>query len=78
MVARDACDGSQDAKGAITRGGELLTPGPALVVTIWHSAELLVSTSAGAACYVPMCGEVDELERTDAHATAEQAMPLVS
>lgn len=46
MLARPiliAYDGSEDAKGAITRAGELLTPGPALVVTIWHSAERLVS-----------------------------------
>jgi nucleotide-binding universal stress UspA family protein len=67
-----AYNGSEDAKGAVTRAGELLTPGPALVVTMWHSAEPLVSTSAGAAAYAPIFGEIDELERTNAQATAEE------
>jgi universal stress protein family protein len=49
-----ADDGSLDAKAAITTVGELLTPGPALVVTVWHPAELSVSTSAGAATYAPI------------------------
>ena len=35
-----AYDGSVDAMAAITTVGELLTPGPALVVTVWHPAEL--------------------------------------
>ena len=34
-----AYDGSEDAKTAITTVGELLTPGRALVVTVWHPAE---------------------------------------
>ena len=71
-----AYDGSEDAKGAITRAGELLTRGPALVVTIWHPAERLVSTSAGAATYAPIFGEIDELERTNARASAEQGADL--
>jgi hypothetical protein len=44
-----AYDGSEDAKAAITTVGELLAPGAALVVTVWHPAELAVSVSAGAA-----------------------------
>jgi nucleotide-binding universal stress UspA family protein len=71
-----AYDGSEDAKSAITRAGELLTPGPALVVTMWHASERLVSTSAGAATYAPIFGEIDELERTTARASAEQGAAL--
>jgi nucleotide-binding universal stress UspA family protein len=71
-----AYDGSDDAKSAITRAGELLTPGPALVVTIWSTAERVLSTSAGAATYAPIFGEIDELERTNARATAEQGAAL--
>jgi nucleotide-binding universal stress UspA family protein len=71
-----AYDGSEDAKFAITRAGELLSPGPALVVTIWPAAERLVSTSAGAATYAPIFGEIDELERTNARAVAEQGAAL--
>ena len=71
-----AYDGSEDARSAITRAGELLTPGPALVVTIWPAAERLVSTSAGAATYAPIFGEIDELERTNARASAEQGAAL--
>jgi nucleotide-binding universal stress UspA family protein len=71
-----AYDGSEDAKSAITRAGELLTPCPALVVTIWLAAERSVSTSAGLATYTPMLGEIDELERTNARATAEQGAAL--
>jgi nucleotide-binding universal stress UspA family protein len=71
-----AYDGSGDAKSAITRAGELLTPGPALVVTIWAAAERSVSTSAGPATYAPIFGEIDELERSDARATAEQGAAL--
>ncbi|MDQ5834976.1 MAG: hypothetical protein M3550_18320 [Actinomycetota bacterium] len=66
-----AYDGSEDAKAAITTVGELLTPGAALVVTVWHPAELAVSVSAGAATYAPIFGEIDELERTVARASAE-------
>jgi nucleotide-binding universal stress UspA family protein len=71
-----AYDGSEDAKSAITRAGELLTPGPALVVTIWPAAERSVSTSAGPATYAPIFGEIDELERSNARATAEQGAAL--
>ena len=71
-----AYDGSEDARSAITRAGELLSPGPALVVTIWPAAERLVSTSAGAATYAPIFGEIDELERTNARASAEQGAAL--
>jgi nucleotide-binding universal stress UspA family protein len=71
-----AYDGSEDAKSAITTAGEMLIPGPALVVTIWHAAERLVSTSAGAATYAPIFGEIDELERTNARASAEQGAAL--
>jgi hypothetical protein len=71
-----AYDGSVDAKAAITTVGELLTPGPALVVTVWHPAELSVSTSAGAATYAPIFGEIDELERTNARASAEEGAAL--
>ena len=71
-----AYDGSEDARSAITRAGELLSPGPALVVTIWPAAERLVSTSAGAATYAPIFGEIDELERTNARAAAEQGAAL--
>jgi nucleotide-binding universal stress UspA family protein len=71
-----AYDGSEDAKSAITRAGELLIPGPALVVTIWHAAERLVSASAGVATYAPIFGEIDELERTNARASAEQGAAL--
>jgi hypothetical protein len=71
-----AYDGSEDAKAAITTVGELLTPGAALVVTVWHPAELSVSTSAGAATYAPIFGEIDELERTVARASAEQGAAL--
>jgi len=63
-----AYDGSEDAKSAITSAGELLTKGPALIVTFWHPAERLVSTSAGPATYAPIFGEIDELERTNAQA----------
>ena len=61
-----AYDGSEDARSAIARAGGLLTPGPALVVTVWPAAERLVTASAGAATYAPIFGEVDELERTNA------------
>jgi len=71
-----AYDGSEDAKTAITTVGELLTPGPALVVTVWHPAELTVSTSAGAATYAPIFGEIDEVERTVAQASAEEGAAL--
>jgi nucleotide-binding universal stress UspA family protein len=71
-----AYDGSEDAKSAITRAGELLTPGRALVATVWPAAERLVSTSAGAATYAPIFGEIDELERTNARAAAEQGAAL--
>jgi nucleotide-binding universal stress UspA family protein len=71
-----AYDGSEDAKFAITSAGELLTPGPALVVTIWLAAERSVSTSAGLATYAPMFGEIDEIERTSARATAEEGVAL--
>src|ERR1017187_9659398 len=71
-----AADGSEDARAAITRAGELLIPGPALIVTLWHPAERVVSTSAGAATYAPIFGEIDELERTNARATAEQGAAL--
>jgi nucleotide-binding universal stress UspA family protein len=71
-----AYDGSEDAKSAITRAGELLTPGPALVVSIWHAAERSVSASAGVATYAPIFGEIDELERTTARASAEEGATL--
>jgi nucleotide-binding universal stress UspA family protein len=71
-----AYDGSEDARLAITSAGELLTPGPALVVTIWLAAERAVSTSAGLATYSPVFGEIDELERTAARATAEEGVAL--
>jgi len=71
-----AYDGSEDAKSAIASAGELLTPGPALIVTFWHPAERLVSTSAGAATYAPIFGEIDELERTNARSSAEEGAAL--
>jgi nucleotide-binding universal stress UspA family protein len=71
-----AYDGSEDAKSAIRNAGELLTPGPALVVTIWPAAERVVSTSAGVATYAPIFGEIDELERTNARASAEEGAAL--
>ena len=71
-----AYDGSEDAKSAITSAGELLTKGPALIVTFWHPAERLVSTSAGPATYAPIFGEIDELGRSTARATAEEGAPL--
>jgi hypothetical protein len=71
-----AYDGSEDARSAITRAGELLTPGRALVVTVWPAAERLVTTSAGAATYAPIFGEIDELERTNARAATEQGAAL--
>jgi nucleotide-binding universal stress UspA family protein len=71
-----AYDGSEDARAAITRAGELPIPGPALVVTFWHAAERLVSTSAGAATYAPIFGEIDELERSNARASAEEGVAL--
>ena len=71
-----AYDGSEDAKSAIASAGELLTPGPALIVTLWHPAERLVSTSAGAATYAPIFGEIDELERTNARSSAEEGAAL--
>jgi nucleotide-binding universal stress UspA family protein len=71
-----AYDGSEDAKSAITSAGELLTPGPALIVTFWHPAERLISTSAGAATYAPIFGEIDELERTNARSSAEEGTAL--
>jgi nucleotide-binding universal stress UspA family protein len=71
-----AYDGSQDAKAAVTRAAELLITGPALVVTLWNASERVVSTSAGAATYAPIFGEIDELERSSARATAEQGAAL--
>ena len=71
-----AYDGSEDARAAITSAGELLTPGPALIVTFWHPAERLVSTSAGPASYAPIFGEIDELERTNARSSAEEGAAL--
>jgi nucleotide-binding universal stress UspA family protein len=71
-----AYDGSEDAKFAVTSAGALLTPGPALVVTMWLAAERSVSTSAGLATYAPVFGEIDELERTNAQATAEEGVAL--
>jgi nucleotide-binding universal stress UspA family protein len=71
-----AYDGSKDAKSAIARAAELLTHGPALVVTIWAAAERSVSTSAGLATYAPIFGEIDELERTNARATAAEGAAL--
>jgi hypothetical protein len=67
-----AYDPSEDARSAVTRAGGLLTPGRALVATVWPAAERLVTTSAGAATYAPVFGEIDELERTNARAAAEQ------
>ena len=72
-----AYDGSEDAKSAITRAGELLTSAPALVVTAWPAAERSVGTSGGViATYSPIFGEIDELERTNARATAEEGAAL--
>jgi nucleotide-binding universal stress UspA family protein len=71
-----AYDGSEDAKSAIASAGELLTPGPALIVTFWHAAERLVSTSAGAATYAPIFGEIDDLERSNARSSAEEGAAL--
>jgi nucleotide-binding universal stress UspA family protein len=71
-----AYDGSQDAKAAVRRAAELLIPGPALVVTLWNASERVVSTSAGAATYAPIFGEIDELERSSARATAEEGAAL--
>jgi nucleotide-binding universal stress UspA family protein len=71
-----AYDGSEDARAAITSAGELLTPGPALVVTLWQASERLVSTSAGPATYAPIFGEIDELERTNARASAAEGAAL--
>jgi nucleotide-binding universal stress UspA family protein len=71
-----AYDGSEDARAAITSAGELLTPGPALVVTIWPAAERSVSTSAGPATYAPIFGEIDELERSNAQASAAEGAAL--
>jgi len=45
-------------------------------VTIWHSAERLVSTSVGPATYGPIFGEIDELERTNARASSERGADL--
>jgi nucleotide-binding universal stress UspA family protein len=45
-------------------------------VTIWPAAERVVSTSAGPATYAPIFGEIDELERTNARASAEQGAAL--
>jgi nucleotide-binding universal stress UspA family protein len=71
-----AYDGSEDSKAAVTGAAELLKPGPALVVTLWHASERVVSTSAGATAYAPIFGEIDELERGSARATAEQGAAL--
>ena len=71
-----AYDGSPDAKAAIARSGELFVPGPALVVSVWHSAETLIATSAGPAAYAPIFGEIDEIERTNAQASAEEGAAL--
>ena len=72
-----AYDDSEDAKSAITSAGELLTPAPALVVTAWPAAERSVGTSGGViATYSPIFGEIDELERTNARATAEEGAAL--
>ncbi len=71
-----AYDGSEDAKSAITSAGELFTPGPALIVTFWHAAERLVTTSAGPATYTPIFGEIDELERSNAQASAAEGAAL--
>jgi nucleotide-binding universal stress UspA family protein len=71
-----AYDGSEDARSAIARAGELPTPGRALIVTVWPAAERLVSRSAGAATYAPIFGEIDELECTNARAAAEQGAAL--
>jgi nucleotide-binding universal stress UspA family protein len=71
-----AYDGSEDAKSAIASAGELLTPRPALIVTFWHAAERLLSTSAGPATYAPIFGEIDELERTNAQASAAEGAAL--
>jgi nucleotide-binding universal stress UspA family protein len=70
-----AYDGSQDAKAAVTGAAELLIAGPALIVTIWSTAERVVS-SAGAATYAPIFGEIDELELSSARSTAEQGAAL--
>lgn len=45
-------------------------------MTIWPAAERVVSTSAGAATYAPIFGEIDELERINARATAEEGAAL--
>jgi nucleotide-binding universal stress UspA family protein len=72
-----AYDGSEDAKAAITSAGELLTPGPALVVTLWNAAERSVGTSGGViATYSPIFGEIDEVERSNARAFAEEGAAL--
>ena len=71
-----AYDGSEDAKSAIASAGELLTPGPALIVTFWHAAECLLSTSAGPATYAPIFSEIDELERSNAQASAAEGVAL--
>jgi nucleotide-binding universal stress UspA family protein len=71
-----AYDGSPDAKAAIVRAGELFVHAPALVVSVWQAAETLVTTSAGAATYAPIFGEIDEIGRNNANASAEEGAAL--
>ena len=48
-----AYDGSDAARAAIGRAGELLTPRPALVLTTWQPVSLGVSAGVAPPVYVP-------------------------
>ena len=48
-----AYDGSEAARAAITRAGELLAPSRALVFTTWQPVALGVATGVAAPVYIP-------------------------
>lgn len=71
-----AYDGSPDAKARSREPVSCSSPAPALVASVWHSAEKLVTSSAGASAYMPIFGEIDEFERTNSNASAEERAAL--
>jgi nucleotide-binding universal stress UspA family protein len=73
-----AYDGSDDAKAAIERAGELVSGQPAVVVTVWEPyAQLLTRyPAAGAVMVGDDAGEIDDASRTDAEKTAEEGAAL--
>ena len=67
-------DGSQDAKSAIARAGELLTGEPTTVLTVWEAFEdVMVRTGAGWGGLVPGMSDLEEIDRSYEQSARERA-----